>query len=256
MRAALAGMILCCCWPCLLSADETNLILTIDGETYSNVTWGTATPATVTAFHSSGIATLPLEKLPLEFKKQFGYERHQAAAYSNAQAKAEAASHLDRAATSAALNRVAPGHSYGRFEWDVDVSDLGGLRERYKALVDLQKTGHLDYQPAIRTLLEACKRGIERCYENGKGVPPARGNGGRGASDSMAPLVANMRRKEEVEHKEAVDAHNNRLARLGDEAKKSWAEGLKLKEQVDNKDRPPPPPPRPKKTVTDPYLKD
>ena len=50
--------------PCMLWGDESNLVLTIDGVTYSNVTWGAATPVTVKLMHSAGIATVPLERLP------------------------------------------------------------------------------------------------------------------------------------------------------------------------------------------------
>ena len=74
MRAALAGLLLLAGLTRLLSADETNSIVTVDGVTYSNVTWGAVTPATVKISHSAGIAVLPLAKLPADLQQQFGYD--------------------------------------------------------------------------------------------------------------------------------------------------------------------------------------
>jgi hypothetical protein len=59
--------------------------ITIDGIIYSNVTWRTATAATVTIFHSTGIAAVPLWKLPPELQKRFGYDQKNAAAYLSAE---------------------------------------------------------------------------------------------------------------------------------------------------------------------------
>jgi hypothetical protein len=63
--------------------------IAIDGITYSNVTWRTVTPATVTIFHRTGIATIPLEKLPPELQKRFGYDLQKAADYRGAEAIAQ-----------------------------------------------------------------------------------------------------------------------------------------------------------------------
>ena len=73
------------------NADETNLTLTIDGVTYSNIVWRTATPATVSIFHKSGVASIPLEKLPPDLQKRFGYDPQKAAAYRAAELAAQAA---------------------------------------------------------------------------------------------------------------------------------------------------------------------
>ena len=75
-------------------AEETNLTLKVDGVTYSNVTWGTVTPATVGIFYSTGvsrgIALVPLEKLSPELQKRFGYDPKKAAEYRTAVAAAQA----------------------------------------------------------------------------------------------------------------------------------------------------------------------
>jgi hypothetical protein len=83
---------------------ETNLTLTVDGVTYNGVRFGRATPATVTVFHSTGVAMIPLAKLPPELQKQFGYDPQQAATWQAAQqkAEAEAAESQRRAAAEAA----------------------------------------------------------------------------------------------------------------------------------------------------------
>lgn len=48
--------------------------LTIDGFIYQDPWFERVTTNTVTIFHSTGIATIPLAKLPLELQKQLGYD--------------------------------------------------------------------------------------------------------------------------------------------------------------------------------------
>lgn len=55
--------------------------LTVDGEKYEQVRWGNATPSTVTIYHKTGIAAIPLEKLPAELQQHFGYDPQKAAAF-------------------------------------------------------------------------------------------------------------------------------------------------------------------------------
>jgi len=65
-------------------AEETNTLpttITVDGITYSNVTWHAVTPATVSIFHQSGAASIPLEKLPPQLQERFGYDPQKAAEY-------------------------------------------------------------------------------------------------------------------------------------------------------------------------------
>jgi hypothetical protein len=59
-------------------AAETNLTLTVDGVTYSNVTFGTVTPSSVTIFFKTGVARIPLEKLSPDLQKRFGYDPQKA----------------------------------------------------------------------------------------------------------------------------------------------------------------------------------
>jgi hypothetical protein len=67
---------------------QTNLTLVVDGVTYENVRWGTVTPATVTIFHKTGVARIPLEKLSPELQKQFGYDPQRASQYRAAEQRA------------------------------------------------------------------------------------------------------------------------------------------------------------------------
>ena len=53
--------------------------ITIDGTTYENVRWGRVTPSSVTIFHRSGVATMPLWKLPPDLQNHFGYDPQKAA---------------------------------------------------------------------------------------------------------------------------------------------------------------------------------
>ncbi len=85
-------------------AGETNTLpstITVGGTTYSNVTWRTVTPATVSIFHQTGVASIPLEKLPPELQKRFGYDPQKAADY-----RAVEAVQLQRAAKEAAERRA------------------------------------------------------------------------------------------------------------------------------------------------------
>ena len=84
--------ILCVCLfavaPCF--ADDTNLTLTVEGITYYNVRFVHATPGAVTLYHSTGVATIPLAKLPPALQKQFGYDPQKAAQWEAAQKKVDA----------------------------------------------------------------------------------------------------------------------------------------------------------------------
>ena len=64
---------------------------TIDGFTYENVRWGRITPSTATIFHKTGVATVPLEKLPRDLQEKLGYDPIKAKQYRRAEAEARAA---------------------------------------------------------------------------------------------------------------------------------------------------------------------
>jgi hypothetical protein len=84
----LAGVILLCCLAMRSAlADETNLTLTVDGHTYSNIVFGLVTPVSVSVRHSTGASSIPLEKLPPDLQKRFGYDPQKAAAYRQEEAK-------------------------------------------------------------------------------------------------------------------------------------------------------------------------
>ncbi|HUI05926.1 MAG TPA: hypothetical protein VL486_02860 [Verrucomicrobiae bacterium] len=63
------------------AGDVSSNSVTIDGVTYHDVRWGRLTPSTVTLYHSTGIATMPLATLPPDLQKQFGYDPQKAAAW-------------------------------------------------------------------------------------------------------------------------------------------------------------------------------
>jgi len=72
-------------------ADESNVTLTIDGVIYSNVVWRSATADSVSILHKTGVASIPLEKLPPDLQKRFDYDPQKAAAYRASQQVAQAA---------------------------------------------------------------------------------------------------------------------------------------------------------------------
>jgi hypothetical protein len=65
--------------PSGVTSNGVSSSITIDGTTYQDVRWGRLTPSTVTIFHRTGIATIPLWKLPPALQKQFGYDPQKAA---------------------------------------------------------------------------------------------------------------------------------------------------------------------------------
>ena len=75
--------------------QSTTNSLTVDGVTYQNPRFDRITSTTVTIFHNTGIATVPLAKLSPELQKQFGYDpakiAKENAAREEAKAKADAA---------------------------------------------------------------------------------------------------------------------------------------------------------------------
>ena len=48
--------------------------LVIDGKEYQSIKWGPVNQGKVVIFHNRGVATIPLEKLPLEYQARFGYK--------------------------------------------------------------------------------------------------------------------------------------------------------------------------------------
>lgn len=77
--------------PVAVATNALPATITIDGITYSNVIWRTVTPATVTIFHQTGVASIPLEKLPPELQQRFEFDPHKAADYRAAEQSAQAA---------------------------------------------------------------------------------------------------------------------------------------------------------------------
>lgn len=85
---------LCCLAVHSALADDTNTLpgtITVDGITYSNITWRTVTPATVSIFHQTGVASIPLEKLSPDLQRRFGYDPAKAATFIQKRAEADAA---------------------------------------------------------------------------------------------------------------------------------------------------------------------
>jgi hypothetical protein len=261
MRALSVAALVFIFSPCLLIPDETNLVLTIGGVTYSNVTWGTVTPASAAMFHSSGVTVVPLEKLPQEWQTQFNYDPAKAAAYRAEQAKAQTPdiSRLDRAATSQALDRAVATRSYlSSFEREMDKhwDYVESIRWRYKEFLKLQKEGHPDYRVAVDLLAEACRRAIEHHYHLKKYRPEYRD--AERKLQNFRSTGKNIPDSINLQHLAATNAaaqsYYREEKRLHDEALKAWAEGLKQKQIADSKWRPAPPPPKPKSK--DPYLEE
>jgi len=85
--------------------------ITIDGVTYDEVRWGAVTPSAVSLFHKTGVASIPLEKLPPELQQQLGYDAKKAAKYRAAEAEAQTRRKEAQAWDAARLRLVATGVS-------------------------------------------------------------------------------------------------------------------------------------------------
>jgi len=75
MRFLLA-LVLAVSWLWSASAEERVLpsTISIDGITYEDVQWDNVTKTTVTLRHKTGVATIPLSKLPTELQQHFGFD--------------------------------------------------------------------------------------------------------------------------------------------------------------------------------------
>ena len=109
---------------CLLVAvvafgTETNLTLTVDGVTYNEVRFGRVTPASVVVFHATGVATIPLEKLPADLQQQFNYDPQKAAAWRLLQQQAAEAQRKAVAEAAEARRRAA-----AAVEWTLTVEHV------------------------------------------------------------------------------------------------------------------------------------
>lgn len=80
----------------MVRGDDTNSTITIDGETYENYHWGVITPTTITIFHKTGVATIPLQKLPPDLQERFGYDPKKAAELRASQETAAAVNQSSR----------------------------------------------------------------------------------------------------------------------------------------------------------------
>ena len=110
--------------------------ITIDGTTYDQVRWGRVTPATVTLFHKSGVATIALAKLPPDLQKQFNYNPQRAAEWQAAQ-QAAAADAARRDAEAAQQAAVTAQHAAAATEWQLTIERIlpdGILAKGYKTV--------------------------------------------------------------------------------------------------------------------------
>jgi hypothetical protein len=64
--------------PLCAQIDST---LTVDEVIYTNAVFGTVTPYAVTVKHSTGVASVPLERLPADLQRRFGYDPQKAQDY-------------------------------------------------------------------------------------------------------------------------------------------------------------------------------
>ncbi len=69
----------------LAQVSELPTNITVNGDTYEDVRWRQVTPTTVTIFHKTGVATIPLASLPPTLQQRFGYDPQKAAEFQAAE---------------------------------------------------------------------------------------------------------------------------------------------------------------------------
>lgn len=74
----------------LAATNDLPNTITVDGVTYEEVRWGAATSSSVTIFHKTGIARIPLERLPVDLQRHFSYDPEKAAVFKQADRAAQA----------------------------------------------------------------------------------------------------------------------------------------------------------------------
>jgi hypothetical protein len=118
-------------------AEDTNLTLTVDGITYHDVRFIHPTPATVTIYHSTGVATIPLAQLPPDLQKRFGYDPKAATQWELTQQQIEAAAaeaqrqqgarwkaEQEKIAAEAAVLAEAQSRAAAAMEWKLRVTSV------------------------------------------------------------------------------------------------------------------------------------
>jgi len=89
MRIHRVVLLLCVFTAAIALAQDTNTTITIGGVTYEDIRWGTVTPTTVSLFHKTGVATIPLSSLPPDLQVRFGYDPKKVAESKPPEPKAE-----------------------------------------------------------------------------------------------------------------------------------------------------------------------
>src|ERR1041385_294561 len=99
----------------------------VNGSTFSNVTWGTVTPATVVLYHRGGVETVALSALPAKWQTEFKYDPALADGFrAQQQLKREAAGpRLDCPATRAAFDEAVGIHETMSFESEITFNHPG-----------------------------------------------------------------------------------------------------------------------------------
>jgi len=141
------------------SSETSSNTVTINGTTYKDVRWGRLTPSTVTLYHSTGIATMPLAELPPDLQKQFGYDPEKAAAWDASVQKTTAARQAAEAQADQA-RKAEDQKAAAKAEADKQKA-LAANSAHTNA--PPQKTQQAS-QPAVGNTLSAIKQKIRRSY--------------------------------------------------------------------------------------------
>jgi hypothetical protein len=92
--------------PNRVTSNEVPSTITVNGQTYHDIRVQRITASTVTIFHSTGVATISLEKLPPDLQQEFHYDPKAAAAEIKAEAAAQSVARQARARTERAKRQL------------------------------------------------------------------------------------------------------------------------------------------------------
>lgn len=242
---------------------------TVDGVTYQDVTWGSVHGTSISVTHRSGVASIPVAKLPADIQQRLGLDpaklaQQQAAERQRAAEQekkwldlgyvkrhgqwvspAEMGKYLDAKATAQQLQPlVESAGTTNSLKADIDElgrdTGTGAIEAKRATLLSLQKYGHESYQPAIGELLAACDGAFKLREALVQDTADKRNAAERFQAANAALRGYPARNAQEAANIQALrqkaidaEAFYQRLDKLREEALRHCQTGLDLKARAD-----------------------
>jgi hypothetical protein len=145
------------------SSLRADTIVTKNGDRFEDARITTVTPATLTIFHRSGIATVPLWELPLEIQQRYHYSEVDARAWLAAQAEQQL---REAIAAEKARQDQAAAAERAKQEWRAKEAALKARVEEVRALADyVYDPATQRWYPSQETAWEAREQALRAALE-------------------------------------------------------------------------------------------